>query len=85
MPYRHRDADQYGEVVVEGDFEGDAAQSDAGAAEAAEPEPEQLADSRVWGIDNDALEALKAKTCALASRLPVSPSPRLPVPRAVAL
>lgn len=60
------DADQYGEVVVEGDFEGDAAQSDAGAAEAAEPEPEQLADSRVWGIDNDALEALKAKTAKLA-------------------
>ena len=54
----HRD-DQYGEVVVEGDFDGNA--SDAGGSEPEKP------DKRVWGIDNEALEALKAKTCVPAS------------------
>lgn len=52
--------DQYGEVVVEGDFDGNA--SDGGESEAAEPEKP---DTRVWGIDNEALEALKAKTAKL--------------------
>lgn len=69
--------DQYGEVVVEGDFDGNA--SDAGGSEPEKP------DKRVWGIDNEALEALKAKTAKLPRpgslmARPIQPGEKLGLP-----